>query len=61
MFPKALQSAVGGVHDDLAGGGRRRQRGVIRGVTETTLSPKANADRAQAATMRMRFENTLPY
>ena len=34
--------------------------GIIRGVTETTLSPATNANRAQAATMLMRFESTLP-
>jgi hypothetical protein len=33
--------------------------GVIQGLTETTLSPKTNAVRAQVATMLMRFANQL--
>ena len=32
------------------------QKGLISGMTETTLSPKTSATRAQVATMLMRFE-----
>ena len=31
--------------------------GIIRGTTETTLSPKTNATRAQVATMLMRYDS----
>ena len=35
--------------------------GVIQGMTETTLSPKTNAVRAQVATMLMRFAGIVTY
>ena len=35
------------------------QTGLITGMTETTLSPKAQATRAQVATILMRFDNLI--